>query len=110
MQKNQAKWREILLELKRGLLEIDDDSSSSRGTVELDQTRVGRLSRIDALQEQAMNNAISERRKTTLCRIDAALERLNIDEFGYCLNCGEEISEKRLEIDPTTPLCIGCSK
>lgn len=77
--------------------------------VELDQTRLGRLSRIDALQDQAMAVATEERRKAELRRIETALRRIDEDEFGYCVSCGEAIAKKRLELDPTTPVCIDCA-
>ncbi len=75
----------------------------------LDQDRVGRLSRIDALQSQAMNNAIAARRKAQLARVDAALARLDEDEFGYCVRCGDKIGRKRLELDPTVSVCTQCN-
>lgn len=78
--------------------------------VELDQTRVGRLSRMDSLQRQAMAQEAERRRKLELQRIDAALERLDTDEYGYCLTCGEKISVKRLELDPAVTVCIECAR
>ena len=103
-------WRARLCSLREDLTEMESVSRASRQTVDLDQTKVGRLSRIDALQGQAMNNAISGRRRQALLRIEAALARLEVDEFGYCLECGEEIAEKRLALDPTVSLCIRCSR
>jgi len=77
--------------------------------VELDQTRVGRLSRMDALQGQAMAQETERRRNNELQRIDAALARVDTGDYGYCVICGEEISSKRLALDPSTPLCIDCA-
>lgn len=99
----------MLLQLRRDLQAIDDTAADGRGAVELDQTRVGRLSRMDALQGQAMNNAIAARRKQKLMAIEAALTRLHDDEFGYCIKCGDEIALKRLELDPTVTICRACS-
>jgi len=101
-------WRGILEKLKTELKQLEEESAEGRSAVELDQTRVGRLSRMDALQAQAMNQAIAARRKQQLVRIEAAFGRLEDGEFGYCLSCGEEIAEKRLELDPTIPTCAGC--
>lgn len=101
-------WRTKLEELQNELLHLAEESAEGRNAVELDQTRVGRLSRMDALQSQAMNNAIAARRKQQLARIEAAFERLEEGEYGYCLGCGEEIAKKRLELDPTIPTCTGC--
>lgn len=102
-------WEQKLTELKHELEALDDEASAARAPVELDQSRVGRLSRMDALQGQAMNNAIAARRRLKLQAIDAALDRLQEEEFGYCIKCGDEIALKRLELDPTVATCSGCS-
>ena len=98
------------LEARRAeLKEAERSSADARAPVELDQQSVGRLSRMDAMQVQAMARAQSRRRAAERRRIDAALERWEEGEFGYCVECGEEIAEKRLELDPATPLCIDCA-
>lgn len=92
--------------------EIEDQTQArddSRATVELDQTRVGRLSRMDALQQQAMAEATNERAQLTLKRITAALKRCDDGTYGECLRCGELINPKRLEIDPAATRCIDCA-
>ena len=78
-------------------------------TVELDQTRVGRLSRMDALRGQAMSQEVNRRREAGLRDISAALLRLDEGEYGYCLNCGEDIALARLEWEPAVALCIRCA-
>ncbi len=88
---------------------LSDNSAEARDTVTLDQTSVGRLSRMDALQQQAMAEATERQRAAELARIDAALNRIKDDDYGYCLNCGEEIAEKRMEIDPAATHCIKCA-
>ena len=88
---------------------IEESSAEASAVVELDQAKVGRLSRMDAMQAQAMAQASAARRKQTLRRIEAALLRLDDDDFGYCLQCGEPINPKRLEFDPTVELCIDCA-
>ncbi len=98
-----------LLELKRELEALSAMSEGARATVELDQQSVGRLSRMDALQGQAMAQASERQRRTDLVRIEAALKRLDDGDYGYCLECGEEIAAKRLEIDPAAALCITCA-
>ncbi len=77
--------------------------------MELDQSAVGRLSRMDAIQVQAMQLETERRRGIELQRIDAALKRIDSDDFGYCLVCDEAIQPKRLENDPTAPTCIDCA-
>ena len=81
----------------------------SRNPVELDQTSVGRLSRMDAMQAQAMQLETGRRREQELIRIDSALKRIETGGFGYCAICDEEIEEKRLLHDPTFPTCVGCA-
>lgn len=91
------------------LLRLSAASEESRQPVELDQSRVGRLSRMDALQSQAMAIETARRRTVEVMRIDAALKRLTEGDYGYCATCGEKIAPKRLELDPTTPVCIDCA-
>lgn len=99
-----------LIRLREDLLSFDEGDRDRARPVELDQTAVGRLSRMDALQGQAMSAAVRRRRETTLRRIAAALERLEEGEFGYCLKCGEAIAVARLEIDPVATLCTACAE
>ena len=85
-------------------------STDQRKPVELDQTRVGRLSRMDALQDQAMALETDRRRNAELDRIEAALKRLEDGDYGWCLSCGEQIPAKRLELGPTVALCVDCAE
>ena len=101
--------RDKLLKLRAELQELAAMGDESAAVVELDQTKVGRLSRMDAMQAQAMAQASEQRREQTLRRIDAALKRIEDDEYGYCLQCDEPINPKRLEFDPTVTLCIECA-
>ena len=78
--------------------------------VVLDQTPVGRLSRMDELQRQAMSMETERRRKDEVCRIDASIVRVEQGEYGYCMTCGEKIEKKRIELDPAIPTCVGCAK
>lgn len=87
---------------------LSDGSKDGRAPVELDQQSVGRLSRMDAMQQQSMDLAREERRKTRLAILAAALRRLDEDEFGYCLSCEEDIPEDRLTFDPAVTLCFDC--
>ena len=80
-----------------------------QAVVTLDQQAVGRLSRMDALQSQAMSQATQARRSAQKSRLLAARQRLNDADFGECQECGELIAPKRLEFDPAVTLCIGCA-
>lgn len=77
---------------------------------ELDQTRVGRLSRMDAMQQQAMSKAATRLEAVELQRIKTALGRLASEEYGYCILCDEEIAAKRLDFDPSLLICISCAE
>jgi len=101
--------RQSLLAREAELAEEDRISGEARAPVELQQDSVGRLSRMDAMQQQAMAQAQERRRKAERARIKAALERLDQGEWGYCLNCGEEIAAKRLAHDPSVAACVKCA-
>lgn len=101
-------WRIRIEAIRDDLLSLSGMAAEARKPVELDQQSVGRLSRQDALQQQAMAKAQEQLRRRQLKRIEAALERLEDGEFGYCLSCGEEIAERRLEIDPMAETCVAC--
>ncbi len=107
MTENEA--RKALLERQKQLAQEDATYADSRETVELQQDSVGRLSRMDAMQQQAMAQAQERRRAQERARIKAALERLDESEWGYCVRCGEEIAERRLRHDPSVATCVGCA-
>ncbi|UCE90165.1 MAG: TraR/DksA family transcriptional regulator [Pseudomonadota bacterium] len=104
-----ASFRERLLQLRHELQELDSTSRDAAATVELDQTLQGRLSRMDALQGQAMSQALYERRQLELQKITSALQRIESGDYGYCVSCGEAIALRRLEFEPAALLCIGCA-
>lgn len=83
-------------------------ADANAGTVMLDQSSVGRLSRMDAMQQQAMassQRALLQRRKAQL---QAAMKRLENGSFGTCCDCGDDIALPRLEADAGTPFCADC--
>ncbi len=91
------------------LSEEDRISGEAREPVTLQQDSVGRLSRMDAMQQQAMAQAQERRRSQEKLRIKAALERIDEGEWGYCVTCGEDIAEARLANDPSVATCVGCA-
>ncbi len=107
---DETHFREALLAARAALLAEDEAVKDDRRPVELDQQSVGRLSRMDALQQQAMAQAQTRRRQGQVARIDAALARLDDGEYGYCTDCGEEVGISRLTLDPALPLCLSCAK
>jgi len=102
-------YKDLLLSLKQALLKAQETGDQAEQTVELDQTRVGRLSRMDAMQAQAMSKETGRRRRQKLLQIDAALKRIEENDYGDCQECGEDIAPARLEADPTVLLCISCA-
>ena len=102
-------YRQRLLQLRGELEALADTNDASADVVELDQAKVGRLSRMDAMQAQAMAQASGQRRDQMLRRIGAALKRLDDDCFGFCSDCEESIPTKRLDFDPTVTRCVDCA-
>ena len=102
-------FQEKLLQLRAEIEAVAATGNDSAGIVELDQSKVGRLSRMDAMQAQAMAQAAAQRRELMLKRIAAALVRIDNDEYGDCFSCDDPINIKRLDFDPTATLCIECA-
>ncbi|MDH3595867.1 MAG: TraR/DksA C4-type zinc finger protein [Rhodospirillales bacterium] len=94
---------------RQELRRLEEVTEESRRPVELDQSRVGRLTRMEALQDQAMSLETERRRQVELQRIDGALDRIAEGDYGHCVHCGEEIAARRLEFDPAVPICIDCA-
>lgn len=102
--------RATLHQMLKALQQDDELGLLGTKTIELDQQAVGRLSRMDALQNQAMALAQQRNRNARMRRIETALTRLEQGEYGYCTECGEEIPPSRLSLDPAIPNCIGCAR
>jgi len=108
-QNDLKRFEEKLLDLQEQIMGIAELVGESAQTVELDQNRVGRLSRIDAMQGQAMAQASAERQAQKLRFIEQALARIDDNVFGLCLECDSSIKTARLEADPTVEHCIDCA-
>lgn len=102
-------FRPTLEQMLEELLSLRESSAQSREAVQLDQQSVGRLSRMDAMQAQQMALAADRQRKMQISRIRRALRQMDDGEFGYCVECGDEISNGRLGADPTAHLCVSCA-
>jgi DnaK suppressor protein len=103
-------FRERLLSLQAELQAVDKTSQAAAETVVLDQSRVGRLSRMDAMQAQQMAQETARRRQHQLSKIESALRRIESGEYGYCFICKEAIDARRLNADPTITRCINCAE
>jgi DnaK suppressor protein len=107
---NLAEFKELLLARREELLSVQKGHEKAAETVELDQSKVGRVSRMDALQQQAMSAAAGQRARLELAAIEAALRRIDSGEYGFCVTCGEDIAEKRLRANPAVVRCINCAR
>lgn len=103
-------FRAKLFQLQADLLGLTEERNAATATVVLDQTSVGRLSRMDAMQQQAMAQDSRQRAERSLRRIEAALRRCDEGGYGECQDCGELINPRRLELDPAASLCIACAE
>jgi DnaK suppressor protein len=103
-------FRQVLLKLRSTLEELEIMSKDAGKPVQLDQSMVGRLTRMDAMQAAEMAQEASRRRNQQLVRIPSALARIESGDFGFCLSCDEHIAIGRLEIDPTYTQCVNCAK
>jgi len=96
-----------LLKLRIELQKLLADSDDGARPVSLDEP-IGRLSRMDAMQQQSMVQANRRTAQTRLNRLESALRRHENDEYGLCASCEEEISYARLKARPEAPFCIDC--
>lgn len=103
------RFKQQLLALKQSLITDNTLGDEARSIVELDQSSVGRLSRMDAMQGQAMAQENERRRTLKLKQITLALNNIDTENFGICVECDEDIAVKRLEFDPTSTLCVECA-
>ena len=104
-----AHFKPLLLAKREALIEVQKTGREAAETVVLDQTSVGRLSRMDAMQDQAMAIATAKRREHDLLMIESALLRLAAGDYGVCRGCEETIAEPRLNYDPAVVYCLKCA-
>ncbi|MEP1470073.1 MAG: TraR/DksA family transcriptional regulator [Halieaceae bacterium] len=102
------KFKKALLARRNEIEQLSSDSRDAADTVALDQSKVGRLSRMDALQAQQMAQETARRRQQQLQKIESALRRIEADDYGYCYKCGEAIEDARLTFDPASTRCVNC--
>jgi DnaK suppressor protein len=92
--------------LAQALAEVSQDASA----VTLDQTSVGRLSRMDAMQQQAMAQERQHRMRLHQRQLQAAQDRVANGTYGRCCECDEDIDLPRLERDPAVVFCLPCQR
>jgi DnaK suppressor protein len=102
-----AELRADLLALNHDLSKQIISSEDSARPVDLDEP-IGRLSRMDAMQQQKMVAANRSAALMRQRRANAALSRFDDDEYGDCQSCGEPIGYGRLKAAPEAPYCLNC--
>ncbi len=103
-------FERCLRERLETIISTQKNQKEEAAPVKLDQARVGRLSRMDAMQQQAMSQAAVRLADLERQRIKSALDRIQSEEYGYCITCDEEIAEGRLRFDPSILTCISCAE
>lgn len=106
-----AQLAELRRELERVLTRLERSlrtTEEAARPVELDQTAVGRLSRMDSLQNQGLTRTLKEREQARLSLLHDAFERMDEGRYGICTECAEPIDFQRLLVFPETPVCAGC--
>lgn len=100
--------RQKLLHLRSELQELEEASGDETGPVEREQAGMGCLSRKDAMHAQKVSEEGGRLRKRQLQKIDGALRRIELGEYGRCFICEEEIDLSRLSEDPAITRCKNC--
>ena len=83
-------------------------SAGDEAVVTLD-TSIGRLSRMDAMQQQQMALELKRRKEQYRLRLENALKRIDQGTYGRCGRCKGPITAERLEIQPDAVLCVRCA-
>lgn len=96
-----------LLRLQQELRKLLDASKDESKPVDLG-TPIGRLSRMDAMQQQSMAQANRRSHEVRLKQITAALTLIHSEDFGLCRSCEEPIGYARLKARPESPFCLDC--
>ena len=104
------RYRALLEALQEAMQDADASLKDASKIVELDQARMGRLSRMEDMQAQAMAIALSRRSDIQQKRIEGAFDRIEKGTYGNCLSCKEPIATERLDFDPTAFLCPPCAE
>ena len=99
--------RRSLQELEQELRRQLETAEDAARPVDLDEP-IGRVSRIDAIQQQSMAQANRGQARVRLQQVRAALERIADGDYGDCAQCGEPVGLARLQVRPETPFCVSC--
>jgi DnaK suppressor protein len=99
--------RQSLVKLRGELTALVTGATEGARPVDLDEP-IGRISRVDAMQQQKMLAANRQAAQQRRRQVEAALDRIEAGEYGECQGCGEDVEPRRLEAQPEAPLCLDC--
>jgi DnaK suppressor protein len=102
-------FRQRLLTAKASVEELLAQTAGE-SRVEVSGSTIGRLTRMDAIQMQAMSEMSRRQLDVRLQQIDASLRGLEDGKYGICRHCKEPIGIARLEALPEAPFCVGCQE
>ena len=99
--------KQNLLQMRREVTnEVQENYAASREIGQSNMPDLADMSSNAYSREMLLNLSDAQHRK--LQDIDAALERMENDEYGTCVGCGEEIAPRRMEVRPFSRYCIEC--
>lgn len=83
--------------------------STREGTrpVALDEP-IGRLTRMDAIQQQSVSKANRYQIDLRLRQVSQALDLVQRGDYGLCRRCEDPIGYARLSARPESPYCLDC--
>jgi DnaK suppressor protein len=105
---DQNKYQKYLEEALHEVRKYLESSEDAAAAVAPDKG-LGRLSRMEAMQDQQLVMEMRRRKKRQLVEIKLAISRLEMGNYGTCVFCGKEISPERLEVAPEVQTCMSCS-
>ena len=103
-----------LAELVASLSRLEKELKNSLANTELDAAPVapseaiGRLTRMEAIQQQNMEKASRARTKVRVSQVEEAKRMAGLGEYGICRDCGDPIAYARLCAKPEAPFCLQC--
>ena len=103
-------FRERLVEAKAAAAALLGRTAGDKRPVEASGSTIGRLSRMDAIQVQAMSQMSRRQLELRVQQIQASLAALDAGKYGLCRQCKEPIGLARLEALPEAPFCIDCQE
>ena len=100
--------KDLLTKRLNGLLE--DANKTLSGMTDQTQNFPDPTDRATMESDRNFELRIRDRERKLISKIKDALDRLEAGTYGICEECGENISDQRLEARPVTTLCIDCKK